>query len=610
MLKGFHEGSLDLTGRHPWRYRLYFTRWTSYISAFNHVARYTILEEETIGTGDVTFQLPHYVVTKPGVLEEFEREWKPPYWNVLYPATLEVVKFMMDSPEPRFQNILLTHLPTEILDRVFFFASSTQAILLGSTCRLLREVSLRWIYEGRSLVFRYKPDYSKPLEEEDQDDLAENAKAQLMNTIDSLLARPDIVQKTLNIHIYDEWQSHRDILRGDVSIFTVNDELFQGLELNQDFYGPLLAKIGEFIRACTNATHLSLASILVTPVIAGAIISLPHLHTLSLRGCNFAAGLPLFMDERASTPPILNMRLSHPRFLWENWWYWAFLSLSPDVRTLSVSGSRRDPIQVLQDPMREMYNPWPTVERFSVTALAPYQIPTLTSWIELSKADWPLRLTHFMVDTHYPMDQEDLFMLVDALRGAPLQILALSGVRYAGLDLIDRIAEAFPDLVGLTLIHRYKVIKDFERARLSMWPHASWEYAPRFGAFSRLEHLGMNFYCPPTTGFLDDGVIESMETGVPCDCYVLPCLEEEEDNDTVARVFAVHCPSLKSFTLHAMPLLNATFIISRRPDGYPIVEGENNWNGIYGPIPLPYFPLKLGEFSWDPISPEAAGASS
>lgn len=47
----------------------------------------------------------------------------------------------------------LTALPTEILDRICFYASQQSRKELGSTCHLLREVSKQWIY--RSIIVSY-----------------------------------------------------------------------------------------------------------------------------------------------------------------------------------------------------------------------------------------------------------------------------------------------------------------------------------------------------------------------------------------------------------------------------------------------------------------------
>ncbi|EMD34001.1 hypothetical protein CERSUDRAFT_86767 [Gelatoporia subvermispora B] len=78
--------------------------------------------------------------------------------------------------------------------------------------------------------------------------------------------------------------------------------------------------------------------------------------------------------------------------------------------------------------------------------------------------------------------------LINALRTLPLRVLSIEGISYAGLDLIDRLAEAFPDLEALTLVRR-----ENGETKQSVWPHASWEYAHRLAQFQHLEYFAWNF---------------------------------------------------------------------------------------------------------------------
>ncbi|TFK56551.1 hypothetical protein OE88DRAFT_33157 [Heliocybe sulcata] len=606
VLKGFHTGSLDLTGRHQWRYDHYFLRWTSYLKDFLAVAEHTIVIERRS-----TFSHPQkeqYVVTRPEVLRAFEAKWRSPDWDFyLYPLTKEVFGVVLASPEAKLQRLLIIHLPTEMLHRIFMFASRSQATLLGSTCRRLRAISFEHIHKRLCLGFGLEHAGVPEARDRNLDEVAKHDKYLFMKRTDALLSRDDIRQKTRYLQILDRWYSYRHSLAGGLQVLRFSNDNLYGVDINSGFYTPIMTKVAIVITSCLNLTELCLSHVILSQGVLEAVVSLPRLHTVKLEGCNMGPDLRRLPIMFSPSETIVNLSLHHNILPRDNYWYWVFLSICPRVRNIGASGVA--PCGYFDIPpsrqLRALYSPWGTLEQLSMENLHSVDISALALWIEEAKADFPLRLSHFKLRVQLPLEKNDLYRLIAALDGAPLQVLALSSIRYAGTDLISRIAAAFTNLIGLTLVHRYQFVAQDDH-RLYMWPHASWEYAPGLRGFKRLEHLGMNYYCPTIVDHLEDGLdflgrgaFERMETGETYDWYPdLRTRENELDNATVARVFAVHCPSLKTFTLQGLRRMYPTFDISRRSDGSPVVtaeliriDGEIIRGDIRGPASQRWFPF-------------------
>ncbi|KAF8993303.1 hypothetical protein BDQ17DRAFT_1431802 [Cyathus striatus] len=115
----------------------------------------------------------------------------------------------------------------------------------------------------------------------------------------------------------------------------------------------------------------------------------------------------------------------------------------------------------------------------------------LTQWIALNASQSPLMLTHFKLSARISLDDVFLFQLLNALASAPLQVLVLDGINEGSFELIDVIATSCPQLLGLTLNRRENILQ--RKCNFATWPHSSWEYAPHFSGFQRLEHFTWNF---------------------------------------------------------------------------------------------------------------------
>jgi hypothetical protein len=197
-----------------------------------------------------------------------------------------------------------------------------------------------------------------------------------------------------------------------------------------------------------------------------------------------------------------------------------------------------------------------------------------------------MHLTHFKLYARHGVPDSIILDVLNALRSAPLEVLVLEGIAQGSLATVDRIAEHFPNLLGLTLMRR-----EDERQhenKLATLPHFSWQYASRFSAFRRLQHFGWNFQindleCTPCSVIAcKEGLFAYTSTFEG----VYNVEESTRDNhDCLALPFATYCPTLQTFVIicHSKP--PEARRISRRSNGATKIERPtespfawNPWN--------------------------------
>jgi hypothetical protein len=197
------------------------------------------------------------------------------------------------------------------------------------------------------------------------------------------------------------------------------------------------------------------------------------------------------------------------------------------------------------------------------------------------------------------MDDTVVFDLLNALRWSPnMQVLVLEGLRDAGLELIDRISQACPNLFGLTLIRRHNNRQS--ETKLASWPHASYEYASHFTSFTQLNHFGWNLDVDLYGLDPSPSVMSEFEAGFPD--LLFESWEETEmrdqnayfdDTHLMAGSFAAHCPTLRTFAI-VDRMVRLVCLIDNTPSGrllskqkYSAMFESTKWN----PHPWKGWPL-------------------
>ena len=89
------------------------------------------------------------------------------------------------------------------------------------------------------------------------------------------------------------------------------------------------------------------------------------------------------------------------------------------------------------------------------------------------------------------IDRNALFDFIDLLGSTSLESLVLFEISYVGLDLLERLARALPNLLELTLIK-----STLNYLGLCDWGFTPWEYALSFPQFARLHYFVWNIKDP------------------------------------------------------------------------------------------------------------------
>jgi hypothetical protein len=346
-----------------------------------------------------------------------------------------------------------------------------------------------------------------------------------------LLSRPDITHCIEALSILVEW----------------NDSFFEqaGFPLFDDFssawrefFGPIVQSTRDIIRQTPNTQQLYISGVVVSDIIKADIISLKKLHSLKLNNC-FVHGI-MSQNELPSSVVNLVVRIVDDRHQDP----WIFLPSLPNLRTLSLSlGNELTDPGLPHPTIIRLRNPLVTLERLAIDGLRSDDWVDLIRMVAEASASTrnKLRLTHFKLALRDGMPTPLLDALLSGLEEAPLQVLVLKGIRNGSPELIERIAQLFPDLLSLTL---YYYDSDRQhRSRGTVWPFPTWEYAQRLGRFNRLKHFGWNFavdlvYLPAVMPYFEDGFPEEF--------WTVPNEVLDDWDGSVAKLFAVHQPSLES----------------------------------------------------------------
>jgi hypothetical protein len=345
-----------------------------------------------------------------------------------------------------------------------------------------------------------------------------------------------------------------------------------------EFYAPVRRDLVRVLYSTKNLTSLSLSSMDIWCDFLTAISCLEALHTLSVLSCKLDAEVceRLLGAEMPLQDSVINLQL----FCGDESTSWYTLLLFPNLRTLSVEATDFDPEGVVDSVLRRA-NPFYTLEYFALERTHPNFISSLSNHLLEASQNGPApfaNLTHFKVQISFGITDAELFHLLDGLRSAPnLQVLVLEGLLDADLAIIDYIAEACPNLLGLTIIRRENDRQ--HETKFIKWPHPSADYALRFSSFSKLRYFAWNSrislleYTP--------AIMIQFENGFP-DLSTKEGWEElEETADSVyfadahltAALFSAHCPTLTTFAFaERMPYIACT--ISRN------AEGRTSWTTL------------------------------
>jgi hypothetical protein len=282
-----------------------------------------------------------------------------------------------------------------------------------------------------------------------------------------LLSRPDLTTALVSLFVVDGW--------AEAALRNTPADSFNIMSLPK-FYTGIYRDLKRVVGAATMLTSLWLSYIDIDTELLSSISTIETLSTVGFAGCRIHADACDMIQWNRIQPQgtVLNLSLTFPD---DDELIWYTLLLYPHLLTLSVHGWAETPDVAFMPPrvVMERCNPFKTLQRASFDNFQPDDIPLLASWMSQAAASTTppnLKLTHFKIRTPNGTEDSLIINLLHCLRLSPkLRILVLDGLQDGSLNLIDSIAEACPNICGLTLMRRHNV-RQIE-SNLASWPHTS-----------------------------------------------------------------------------------------------------------------------------------------
>ncbi|KZV71005.1 hypothetical protein PENSPDRAFT_685014 [Peniophora sp. CONT] len=588
-LKGYHQGAVDLTGRHSERYKRLMTRFAQLAEQFHRlISRATLTSgKETWGTGSLarTHTWHEYEFEDPSEWEVFTNRWHVPFGSAYRLKTCihELMGYIVEHPNPRFQTLSLLDLPVEILENIGSCCDDKSLQQLYATCRQLRLLALAGVYTNCSFWFSV---YEKDLDWQqaavrDQNGISpylrqqvDKHRAQVLRKMDSLRQRPDALSRTKGITFYDSWTSDGYRSFGGFAAGTGRS--------TEELLLPMLSRLCFLIFQCP-LESFNFSSHDFIGILWDAVRSNPTLRTLSIR-----ARLQEDPHNWMPAPSLVNLHLQLQNGLGLR--MWDIIPLCPNLRYLCFSSLETNASRIPASIGASPNNVFRSLTHVAMEGVRAESVPVLIRAMNTAAAalaPQPLPLTHFYLNIKCSLLKRNvIFELVDALGRTSVQVLNLCKVQYARPDLLMAISR-LPSLEALTLIHQQLPATD---ASCSEWPNPAYEYAAALRNFPKLSFFGFNSDLSPIsyspfyqieceddyayvkqnrevawkewTKFNTSHDRRSLE---PRDVAFHPENRdyfEDAESSILPRLFAMHCPNLR--LLHDK---FAVWAFDRRADG-------------------------------------------
>ncbi|KAI0076029.1 hypothetical protein K474DRAFT_1708540 [Panus rudis PR-1116 ss-1] len=558
--RGFYKGRLDLTGRHLPRFQSISKRFMEFASDFLFLLKVygkmgTRKEEDAFG--NIT-QVQDYVFDPVEPYDEFLMKWNcagsftPTGFRDYIMENMELV---LGPTKPKLQKLCLHHLPPELLVMIMEYLPTKDALHLGSTCRLLREISMPFIHDSLTIQLPFSHALKRILRDTEPSEQCHRlaiyhrvGQEQLIEQLIFLRDHPDFTRKMTDVLVVDRSASELQKYDWDQRKESLPPELQATLQKNEHFIDQLLPAV---LSRSPNVHDLQFSSWKITIPILKSLVSMTQLWRLTFFGCrasfDVAAELPSLPS--LSAPNLsLNYLDSGEDDVLD---LWLVVGACPNLQHLTF-GVHTDDYYRISIPLAEIttvVNPFKTLRSIILYNLVPVDVQMLSTWI--SQVNVPLPLERFKLVVEGGLNRQEILDLLNALASAKLKYLVIDGLRWAEPTLLDQISQTFPNLESLILQYRESNIQ--YKCIPAVWPHTSGEYAPHLANFQHLRHFGWNFrenpayYAGWTYRFFEDGFPEEQELWDPDSKYgdLYRDSFEVDEGILVANVLGAYCPSLE-----------------------------------------------------------------
>ncbi|EAU91903.2 hypothetical protein CC1G_04670 [Coprinopsis cinerea okayama7 len=571
--EGFIEGCLDLTGRHESRWTEYMEGFEEYIRDFDKLVPFiiTVTRMEEYPWGD-KYPVTEYELRArgDGLYSRWMQRWdikQDEAYGCLHRSLL-THKLWKTKPKPKFQTLTLIDLPEDVLELVFDECSRPQLLAISKTCRALRWARGHCLMDSSITFSELKEQTIAQTLDPDSNPLPQlapylqTAYKRCMDRIAYHLENPKqcMRMQTLSVSFSWRWFPWRwdpgsDPLRPI-------DEV-----LHATMFKSLLGALRPLLKPeiLCNLTHLHFGYTRFDVEGLSAICSLRKLRTMSFQDCSLERSGDMEALLQGETPPFVSPAINlELRFGYSDPpnTQWPILTLFPCVRNLSlVSFDGYNGLHFPDEVLHSKFRCINVLERLFVNCISDATIPHLASWL----AERPSRhsddvvdtLAYFKISNDYHLSEDAMRLLLTSLRSERLKVLALDGIKYqmGYPNFIEFLTQLFPNLYSLSLAVRANALQ--KSWRPVVWPEPSWAYAPRFAGFNCLEHFIWNYNTPvydatpyPLERF-ERAVMGEVDQDQEEDWEHWSKVRDLlyfDDYERSAAPFAVHCPTLRTFS--------------------------------------------------------------
>ncbi|EFI28091.1 hypothetical protein CC1G_14118 [Coprinopsis cinerea okayama7 len=608
--KGFVEGDLDLSGRHPGRWEEYIGEFEEFMRDFSALAP-VIQPVETIHTTSSGQEIP---IVSYGILREgmdayrsFAMRWDIEEANAFLNLSqiILVYKLWERKLEPKFQRLNFLDLPGDVLDLILEECAREDLFSLSMTCKAMDWVKVHCL---REMTFILGKEDMEPIAIDFASPAIPQLLPHLIKSRDKCVERirdkrnsPHECHLIRKLWIDLSWNS-RFISPG----FLVVSQGFHPIDeaVQKPIFEPIYEEVRRLLEPTVTPRLSSLSLTLVRLHLKDVrtICQIETLQSMSLFYCSFTSEVITSLMEGTETF-VCNVKNLHLKFndhldLGDTLWH--ALCFCPVVRNLSLLDGGfsmfEDQVNFPEEPLWSKFQCIHTLERLSLTGLHIPHGHRFIRWV-LTRRGSPsidangdpnhqLNLTHFKISNARNIPDQVMYYFIWLLRSDKIKAFTLDAVESvsAGPYLIERLAEYYPNVESLKVTMR---ASDRQRVlKPAVWPGELWEYAEVFEDFRALRHFGWNHVVPmsaPTPAPLlhferlaedgGEGEEDGPEGGSGKEAKGKEskwrCTEDElffDDYHLTAAAFAASCPTLKTF-------------VSNDLRTSPICEVVRDWKG-------------------------------
>ncbi|KAG6848019.1 hypothetical protein H0H93_004153 [Arthromyces matolae] len=569
-IQGFHEGYLDLTGRHRSRLAEIVPKWSSYLQGFSELL--VCAHRSVNPVPGHTYEEESYTFDDPDMAEKFMSKWKIPselvdFGILICQTRITLETIARNTGGPRIQKLCLVDLPFEILDVIFYQCRLSDARLLSATSKQLRKIGERHVLSNRTILLKRLRFLSEDMEIADLPphnciiSSVFAARDEALALCQFLLNRRDLLDRLKTLFVGDQCSGN------SLDPPFIRDYPFSDLD-GGHFYSPFYKALENVISSSVNLTELTLLRITMALDIISSLCNLPNLDLLVLRVCTVsreaqralsAAAAGAFACSARCLQIVVDDPAQHS--------YYAMI-FCPNVTHFSVYALGESlllpPPEIIWDKCQFL----PTLKYFCLGRISLFDLPMFVEWIRRSLHGISPKITHFKVQTEYSISDTQIEFFLEALGTAPLEVLSIQGALHADLSLFDWIANHFPNLRGLTLVRRESAL-----SRDTKWPLPTWVYARCLSAFPKLEYFRWNNFDKRTEQYTTYSLRYFEDPSLANDQHEISEAHTNERffirDDNTPILFGAFCPNLRTLVLSY-----SAYRISRPVEGNTIRADE------------------------------------